>query len=152
MPESVFVECPNCRELTEFGASICPRCREEIGPEYAGLSALAVLVNTRACAEANTLKGADAFAYLALPLSVVMYLIDTYAVGEPALFYLVLTWPLVPLFFILKWFKRYVPFKVGDEEFARARRDLRGSLLLWLAVLAVQFIALLWMRGRAAGA
>lgn len=142
-----FVECPNCKQLLEYGAEMCPRCREEIDPDYGLLSALVVHHNTQACAVANTIKTLDPFAYLAIPLSAVMYLVDTYAVGAPALFYFVPAWPLIPLVVIAVWFYRYAPFRAGDEEFARARRDLRGSLLLWLAILAVQVVALLWMRG-----
>lgn len=141
-----FVECPNCKQLLEYGATMCPRCREEIAPEYADVSAAVVHHNTQACAIANTIKGGDPFAYLAIPLSAVIYLIDTYAVGAPALFYFVLAWPLIPLAVILVWFNRYALFKAGDEEFARAKRDMRGSMLLWLALLGVQVIALLWMR------
>jgi RNA polymerase subunit RPABC4/transcription elongation factor Spt4 len=142
-----FVECPNCKQLLEYGAQMCPRCREEIDPDYGLLSAVVVHFNTHACAVANTIKTFDPFAYIAIPLSVVMYLIDTYAVGAPALFYFVLAWPVIPLVFIGVWFYRYTPFKAGDEEFARAGRELRGSLLLWLTILAVQVVALLWMRG-----
>ncbi|MET0647280.1 MAG: hypothetical protein ABW208_11710 [Pyrinomonadaceae bacterium] len=142
-----FVECPNCKQLLEYGAQMCPRCREEIDPDYGLLSAAVVHHNTQACAIANTIKGFDPFAYLAIPLSVVMYLIDTYAVGAPALFYFVLAWPVIPLILIAKWFNRYALFKAGDEEFVRVRRDMRGSLVLWLTMLAVQLIALLWMLG-----
>lgn len=141
-----FVECPNCKELTECGIEVCPRCREELAPGYALLSAAVVHHNTQACAIANTVKGMDMFVYLAIPLSFFIYLIDAYAIGAPALFYFVLGWPLIPLFVILVWFNRYALFKVGDEEFARAKRDLRGLALLWLALLAVQVITLLWMR------
>lgn len=141
-----FVECPNCKQLLEYGALMCPRCREEIDPEYADVSAAVVHYNTQACAIANTIKGFDPFAYLAIPLSAVSYAIDTYAVGAPALFYFVVAWPVIPLAVMLVWFNRYASFKVGDEEFVRAKRDLRGSLMLWLAILAVQVIVLLWMR------
>jgi RNA polymerase subunit RPABC4/transcription elongation factor Spt4 len=142
-----FVECPNCERLLEYGAQMCPRCREEIDPGYALVSSVVVHHSTQACAVANTIKTFDPFAYIAIPLSAVMYLIDTYAVGQPALFYFVPAWPLIPLLFILVWFKRYAPFLTGDAELARARRELRGSLLLWLAILAVQVVALLRMRG-----
>jgi hypothetical protein len=145
-----FVECPNCEQLLEHGSEMCPRCCEEIDPEYGLLSAALVHHNTQACAFANTIKGGDTFAYLAIPLTVVIYLIDMYAVGAPALFYFVLAWPVIPLFFIALWLNRYALFKAGDEEFVRTRRDMWGSLLLWLALLAVQIIALLWMRSATA--
>ena len=147
MPDSIFVKCPNCKQLVGYGAGACPRCREEINSEYADASAGAVYVNTQACNMANAIKGGDAFAYLAIPLSALMYAIDTYAVGAPALFYFVLAWPVILLIVISVWFNRYALFKAGDEEFARAKRDVRGSLLLWLAILGVQVVALLWMRG-----
>ena len=147
MSDSVFVECPNCKELTEYGAQMCPRCREEIDPEYADASAAAVYVNTQACDMANTIKGFDPFAYLSLLFSAGAYAIDKYAVGAPALFYFVLAYPLIPLLAILVWFNRYALFKAGDEEFTRARRDMRGSLLLWLAIWFVQVIAFLTLRG-----
>jgi RNA polymerase subunit RPABC4/transcription elongation factor Spt4 len=142
-----FVECPNCEQLLEYGAETCPRCREEIDPGYGLVSAVVVHHNTQAFAVANTIKTFDPFAYIAIPLSAVIYLIDTYAVGAPALFYFVLAWPAIPLLVILRWFKSYAPFRAGDEEFTRAGRDMRGSLRLWLAILAVQVVALLWMRG-----
>jgi hypothetical protein len=147
MSDSVFVECPNCKELTEYGAQMCPRCREEIDPQYADASAAAVYVNTQACNMANTIKGGDMAAYLSLPISAGAYAIDKYAVGGPAIFYLVFGVPAVVLTVILVWFNRYALFKAGDEEFLRAKRGVRGSLLLWLAILAVQVVAFLTLRG-----
>jgi hypothetical protein len=142
-----FVECPNCKELAEYGAERCSRCREGLDPEYSLVSAAVVHANTQACSMANTIKGFDPFVYLTLVLSAFIYAIDTYAVGSPALFYFVLVWPVIPLLVILSWFNRFALFKAGDEEFARARRDMRGSLLLWAAILAVQAVVLLVMRG-----
>ena len=142
-----FVECPNCKELLEYGAERCARCREEISPDYALVSAVVVHANTQACSMANTIKGFDPFVYLTLVLSAFIYAIDTYAIGSPALFYFVPAWPMIPLLVILFWFNRFALFKAGDEEFARARRDMLGSLLLWAAILAAQVIALLLMRG-----
>jgi hypothetical protein len=142
-----FVECPNCKVLAECGAERCSRCREELDPEYALVSAAVVHYNTQACAVANTLKGLDTFAYIALPLSALIYGIDVYAFGEPALSYFVLAWPLIPLVFTLVWFNRFGFFKAGDGEFMQARRDMRGSSMLWLAILAVQALGLLLIRG-----
>lgn len=137
-----FVECPNCKQLAEYGAEGCPRCREEIAPEYALVSAAVVHHNTQACSLANSVGGFDPFAYIALAGSVLMYAVDWYAVEGPALSYLILVWPLMPLPVILSWFYRFGRFAIGDEDYVRARREVRGSLMLWLAILGVQLLAL----------
>jgi len=49
-----FVECPNCKQLLEYGAENCPRCREEVGSDYALVSAAVVHHNTQACSLANS--------------------------------------------------------------------------------------------------
>lgn len=147
-----FVECPNCKQLLEWGADSCPRCREEIDPDYALASAAAVHHNTQACSLANSVKGFDAFALIALVGSVVIYAFDMYAFGSLALFYLIVLWPAIPLLAVLVWFARFGRFKIGDEEYLRARRAMRGSLLLWLAILALQLIVIgaWWWRTPAA--
>lgn len=137
-----FVECPHCKQLLEYGAERCPRCREEIGSDYAFASAVVVHHNTQACSLANSIKGFDPFIFIALIGSLLIYAIDIYAFGSLTLFYFILVWPAVPLLTILVWFYRFGRFKIGDEEYVRARRDMRSSFMLWLAILAVQFIAI----------
>jgi hypothetical protein len=137
-----FVECPNCKQLLEYGAKSCPRCREEIGPDYAVASAVLVYYNTQACSLANSIKGFDPFAFIALVGSAGAYVLDRYVAGSPALFYLVLAWPLIPLAVIAVWLYRFGRFKLGDEEYAGARRDLRNSFGMWLALLFAQLAVL----------
>ncbi len=60
-----FVECPNCKQLLEYGIESCPRCREEISSDYALLSAIIVHHNTQACSLANSIKGFDTFVFIA---------------------------------------------------------------------------------------
>ena len=142
-----FVECPNCKQLLEYGAEACLRCREEIDPEYALVSAAVVHQNTQACSMANTIKSGDPAAYyITVVVSAIAYAIDEYTFGWPVLFYIVFLMPAVLLLLILIWFNRFALFKAGDEEFARAKRDVRGSLILWLAILAVQVIAFILLR------
>lgn len=147
-----FVECPNCKQLLEYGAENCPRCREEIGSDYALVSAVIVHHNTQACSMANSIKGFDPFVFIALVGSGFIYAIDMYAYGSLVLFNFVVLWPAIPLPAILVWFVRFGRFKIGDEEYVRARREMRGSLLLWLAILAVQLIVIgaWWLRTPAA--
>ena len=148
MPHSVFVECPNCKELMEYDAEVCPRCREEIDQQYADLSAAVVYLNTRACDMANMIKGFDPYVFIVLVVSAGAFAFDWFAMGGPAIFYLIPFTSVAPLVAVAVWFNRYALFKAGDGEFARAKRDMRGSLMLWLAILAVQCIALLWLRAR----
>ena len=138
-----FVECPNCKQLLEYGAEVCPRCREEIDPAYASVSAVVVSHNTQACSLSNSIKGFDSFVPVALVGSLLIYACDVYASGSPMLFYITLVWSAIPLLVITGWFFRFGRFEIGDDEYLRARRDMRSSFLLWLAILAVQLIILL---------
>src|SRR5438270_2971410 len=126
-----FVECPNCKQLLEYGAERCPRCREEISSEYALISAVVVHHNTQACSLANSIKTFDPFVFIALVGSVAIYVLEKYAFGSLVFFNFILTWPAIPLLAILVWFYRFGRFKVGDEEYARAKRDMRSSFMLW---------------------
>jgi hypothetical protein len=126
----------------EYGADVCPRCREAIDPEYALASAVVVHHNTQACSLANSIKGGDAFAYIAIIGSIAIYAIDISAFGSLAIFNFLVLWVVIPLLAIIVWFIRFGGFKIGDEEYLRARRDMRGSLLLWLAILIVQLIVI----------
>ena len=147
-----FVECPNCKQLLEYGAESCPRCREEIDAGYAIVSAVVVHHNTQACSLANSIKGFDPFVFIALAGSVFIYAIDMYAYGSLVLFNFIVLWPAIPLLAVLVWFIRFGRFNIGDDEYIRAKREMRGSLLLWLAILAVQFIVIgaWWLRTPAA--
>ncbi|HVQ36420.1 MAG TPA: hypothetical protein VMS31_02740 [Pyrinomonadaceae bacterium] len=137
-----FVECPNCQQLLEYGAEICPRCREEISSEYGLISAIVVQHNTQACSVANSIAGFEAFIPVALVGSMVIFAIDLYGSGSPTLFPLILIWPTIPLIAIAVWFFRFGRFRIGDDEYLKARREMRKSLLLWLAILLVQAVTL----------
>jgi hypothetical protein len=55
------------------------------------------------------------------------------------------------LLVIAVWFYRFGWFKIGDEEYMRARREMRSSFLLWLVILGLQLIVLVtwWWRAPA---
>jgi len=140
-PIHPFVECPNCRQLLEYGVPHCPRCREEIEPEYALVSAVVVHHNTQAIAVAKTISSGDAFIPLALIGSILIYLGDWYIFGGPrGNFLLLFFWPSVPLLAIVVWYFRFGRFKIGDEEFLQARKELRRSFCFWLVFLVVQVL------------
>ena len=142
-----FVECPNCRQLLELGRLLCPHCREEIQPDYALISAIIVHHNTQAISVANTISSFDAFIPLALILSVFIFLGDWYAFGGPGNFFGVFLWPCVPLVAIVIWFFRFGRFKIGDDEFLKAKLEMRKSFFFWLAFLIVQVLCVaVWWR------
>ena len=143
-----FVECPNCRQLLEYGAESCPRCREEISLEYGLLSAIVVHHNTQACSLAKSISGGDAFFPLALIGSVFIFAADLYVSGSPTLFWFTALWSAIPSLVIVVWFMRFGRFKIGDDEYLKARREMRKSLSLWLALFAVQLLvaSVWWMR------
>lgn len=135
-----FVECPNCKRLLEYGVERCPSCREEIGADYALVSVAVVHLNTQACASANTIKSGDLGAVITLLTAAYGYFL-----GYPSLFVVSFVTPVVALLVILVWFYRFGRFNIGDEEYMRARREMRWSLKLWVALLGVQLLALIYM-------
>ena len=139
-PVHPFVECPNCHELLEFGAPLCPRCREEINPEYAVVSASIVHHNTQAVSFANTITTLDAFIPLALIGTVVIYVLGWLSSLQPSIPTGLLFWPVIPLVAIVIWYFRFGRFRIGDEEYVRARREMRRSFAFWLAFLIVDVL------------
>ncbi|HEX8175526.1 MAG TPA: hypothetical protein VF543_10435 [Pyrinomonadaceae bacterium] len=135
-----FVECPNCKQLLEYGAEKCPRCREEIDSDYALLSAIIVHHNTQAVSLANTIKTAEPAAIISIGTTIYAYFL-----GMPALFALTFFLPILSLLIILIWFFRFGRFKIGDDEYLKAKREMRSSLKLWLGLLIVQVLLLLYM-------
>jgi RNA polymerase subunit RPABC4/transcription elongation factor Spt4 len=127
-----FVECPNCRRLLQFGLNRCPDCFELIEDEYAFLSGAVVLLNTKACAMANTIKTVDITAPLSFAMAALAYVTDQ----PPALLFAAVTWPVLALLAILLWFIRFGRFDLGDEDYLKARRDMRIRFLGWLVVVA----------------
>jgi RNA polymerase subunit RPABC4/transcription elongation factor Spt4 len=139
-PVVPFVECPNCKQLLEYGAEKCPRCREEIDADYALLSAVIVHHNTQAVSLANTIKTAEPAAIINIAVSIYVYFL-----GIPAIFSLSVLMPVLSLLVILIWFFRFGRFKIGDEDYLKAKRDMRSSFKLWLGLLIVQLLVLFYM-------
>lgn len=142
-PVHPFVECPNCHELLELNATLCPHCREEINEEYAIASALIVHHNTQAVSFANSITATDAVIPLALIGTVAVYGIDWLAAGPARVSTALLFWPAMPLIAIVVWFLRFGRFQIGDEEYVQARREMRRSFAFWLAFLIVDVLLVL---------
>jgi hypothetical protein len=137
-----FVECPNCLKLVKVGIRRCADCYEEIPANYALASALTVVTNTVACDVAAALSSFDAFAVIAIMVSVLFWLYEWHFSGPPGFLFFILIWPIQSLVLILLWFYRFGRLGLGDEDYLQARRRLKGSLMLWLAILAVQSLAI----------
>ena len=132
-----FTECPNCGRFLSLRVEKCPDCQEVIDEGYAFYSALHVTVITQACSFANSIKYVDLIAILALGTSVYLYILN-----EPWLFVLAPFMSAVPLFFIVLWFSRFGRFKFAEDDFQKAKREMRSSLVLWSVIFLVQLIAL----------
>ena len=96
-----FVECPNCKQLLEYGAERCPRCQEEIDSQYALVSAVVVHHNTQAISLANTIKTGEPAALIIFFASLIGYFL-----GSPSMFIVNLITPVISLLAILVWFYR----------------------------------------------
>src|SRR5437773_2607342 len=118
-----FAECPNCGRFLSLRVEKCPECHELIDESYAFYSALHVTVITQACSFANTIKYADLASVIALLTSIYIYLIN-----EPWLLLLTPLMSVVPLIVILLWFYRFAGFQLAEEDFVKAKRQMRASL------------------------
>jgi hypothetical protein len=136
-----LAECPNCRRFLSLRVEKCPDCNELIDEGYAFYSALHVTVITQACSFANSIKYVDLASVIALLASIYIY-----ALNEPWLLLLTPLMSVVPLFVILLWSYRFARFKFAEEDFVKAKSQMRASLWLWLGLLTVQLVALaaLW--------
>lgn len=96
--------------------------------------------NTQACSLANTVKTLEPAAVINILSAIFGYLL-----GAPTLFAVNLFIPLMAVAAILLWFLRYGRFKIGDEDYAKAKCVMHFSLRLWLALLVVELIAFGYM-------
>ncbi|MFN2533437.1 MAG: hypothetical protein ABR555_19305 [Pyrinomonadaceae bacterium] len=138
-PVTPFVECPNCKQLLEYGVANCPRCREEIDPQYAMNSAVVIGRNTQACSLAKTIVTAEPAIFISIAVAGAAYLSS-----GPGLLLATLVTPVISLVAITAWYWRYGNFKLGDEEYRHAPDDVYRSFVLWFALLAVQILVILY--------
>ena len=132
-PATPFAECPNCGRLLQIGISRCPDCYESIDVQYAMTSGAVVLINTKACAMANTIKTLDPVAVLAIGVTILAYVSDL-----PSGFLIsTIVWPTLAMAAIAVWFVRFGRFKIGDDDFVRARQAMLVRLFFWLVLVVV---------------
>lgn len=134
-----FIQCPSCKRLIECHAVVCLHCREEIDPQYAAISKAVVVYQTAAVSSANTIKTAEMGAVVIFVASFIGFWFD------PPLIIANLLTPIISVAAVGVWFYRFGRFRLNDEEYAKASRDMRKSLTLWLALIGVQILALIYV-------
>ena len=98
------------------------------------------MVNTQACSHANIIKTAEMAALVVFFASLIGFLLR-----DPSLFVVNLLTPIISLAAVLMWFRRYRKFRIGDDEFVKAKARMRTSLRIWTTLLVVQLLALGYM-------
>ena len=111
--------------------SRCPDCYELIEEGYALTSGAVVLLNTKACGMANTIKTVDPVAVFSIGTAALAYVSDL----PSGLLMSTVIWPILAVVAIVIWFLRFGWFRLGDEDFAAALHSMRVRLVYWLALL-----------------
>ena len=134
-----FIKCSCCARLIECHSAFCPYCREEIDSRYAELSRLVVVYQTAAVSSANTIKTAELGAALIFVASFIGFWFT------PSLIIANLLTPIISVVAVGVWFYRFGRFRLNDDEYLKAWRDMRKSLTLWLALIGVQILAVIYV-------
>ena len=141
-PVTAFLECPHCCKLLPFQSMECPDCREPISEQYAFASAMVVAFNTQACSSANDVKSSDSSIAIVLAGSVLIYLDDLYVFWRTTSLLVCCTLVTSSPEYDAHWFYKFGRFGLGDEKYFRAKREMKGYLKLWLAILALHVAVL----------
>jgi hypothetical protein len=135
-----FVQCPNCGRTLRPGVESCPECSQVITAEYARSNVVAVMLRSQACDMKNEVTTFD-------PAAVILFILTAVAFAwvasgrELSLSFPVLVLiSAVLLLSVLVWFYRYGRLADDDDEYLRAKREMKRRLTLWLTLLAVQLI------------
>lgn len=97
------------------------------------------MYNTKATASANTIKTAEYGAVVIFLATLVGFWMR-----DPSLMMVNFLTPILSLAAILLWFHRLGRFKIGDEDYAKAKHEMRASLALWIVFVAVQVLFLVY--------
>jgi len=131
-------QCHYCREIVALGAKNCPHCECEINQERAKKEAAAYVAVTRAIQAAGNITNRD--------LVVLLFIAYTFWMrwtGREGFYEVPRGWLcaeivfavgwLVPILAITRWIYRYGSLTTEDEEYLKAKKDVRWSLRLWIA-------------------
>jgi len=125
-----FISCPGCGRLLRPGTETCPECGAAITREYAAQSIEANVTVTQAYSGAERIESFNPGAFIVIALAAGAYLFGDRASLTHAPFLLLLfvisLWPVLT---IMRWFRWFGSYESGDEEFAAARRKVKGARL-----------------------
>lgn len=136
---TLFCPCPNCARLLELELEQCPFCRELIGEEYKIIGTVLTALETQACSLANTISTGDPAVIFFLAWDALGWFVGIGWLGGFFLLNMMLT-----LAAIGRWFWRYGRLPLDNAEFRKAKRSMRHSLLLWLALAFFQTIFVIY--------
>ncbi len=140
---TVTAKCHTCQETILYGLENCPYCEIRLDHEELAVSAINTFVINQAISSANTIKTFDPAAPLFLLLVLLRVLIDL-----PTWYELVcsVAW-LFPLLIISAWFIKHSRWDSNDEDFLAARKAMKSSFKVWLALNVLSLIVFLFSDG-----
>ncbi len=132
--------CPACREIIMASVSSCRFCGLPIDARTAAQANAAQQALNSAIIQANALKYAGP---IALVIAVLLVLNTFGAMSDGRL---LVAWlvPPIAIFASFRWTHRHGSLPTSDSDLAQARRDVRRSMLLWWAVLALELVLIAW--------
>ncbi len=141
------ISCAGCGRRLKLGTEKCPECGAFIWREYAARSVAMNATVSQAYVKAQRIESFKPASLMALATSGLVVYVDLFLLIPFRWFLLSpLAMSLGSLLTIGRWFHRFGSYESNDEEFATARRTVKGALWRWLAVLVVQVsIVTFWL-------
>ena len=135
---SLIADCHTCGERVLFGREVCPYCGITLDLEDLFPSAAINYVLTRAISSANDIRGGNIAVFLSLGITVFALLGDM-----PFWFHLLNCSGWGVLIIILLWFWKHGRWRINDREYESVKREMKGSLRMWLIANAFNLIVLI---------
>ena len=128
-----FFCCPNCRRLLGLAVNQCPYCRELIDDTQKMIGATVNVTLSQACSLANTISTGDPAVLIFLGVTVLAFLVNLAWLAS----FTILS-ALIAVGAIIRWRRRYGWLPLDDADFLTAKREMRQSLMLWIAFLMLE--------------
>ncbi|HEU4388901.1 MAG TPA: hypothetical protein VFV34_13965 [Blastocatellia bacterium] len=128
-----FFNCPNCKRLLRFELDQCPDCRELIDEDQKLFSTVINVSLSQACSLANTISTGNPGIFLVLVATLLAYAADVIWMAP----FMILPGVMM-VAAIARWFRRYGWLPLDEPDLLVARREMRQSLMLWLAFLFLE--------------
>ena len=128
-----------------LGAKYCPHCESEIDQECAKKEAAAYTAVTKAIQSGGKITNRDLVVLLFVTYTFCMRWFGREAFYDAPRGWLwaevifAIGW-LIPIIAIMRWFYLHGRLTTEDEEYLKAKRDVKWSLRLWIAVQAFHLL------------